>query len=102
MKVTYDPEVDVLRILLHSTMAEEDGDESGVILDYDEDGHIVGLEILDASERIEPLLLTQRRAFMQLPLADRRRLLAEQAERMAAHYQPDPERDLWQGGDFAE
>lgn len=54
MKVIYDPEVDVLRIVLNSTpVAESDEDKPGVILDYDSDGNIVGLEILNASTRIE-------------------------------------------------
>jgi uncharacterized protein YuzE len=54
MKVTYDPEVDVLRIVLSSAAIEEsDEDKPGLILDYDKDGNIVGLEILDASKRIE-------------------------------------------------
>ena len=52
MKVTYDPEVDVLRILLSSAPIEEsDEDKPGIILDYDKDGNVVGLEILDASKR---------------------------------------------------
>ena len=54
MKVTYDPEVDVLRILFSSAPIEESDEEKpGVILDYDQDSNIVGLEILDASTRIE-------------------------------------------------
>lgn len=53
MKVTYDPEVDVLRILLsYAPIEESDEDKPGVILDYDKDGNIVGLEILEASKRI--------------------------------------------------
>ena len=53
MKVTYDPQVDVLRILLSNAPIEEsDEDKPGVILDYDKDGNIVGLEILDASKRV--------------------------------------------------
>jgi uncharacterized protein YuzE len=53
MKVIYDPEVDVLRILLSNAPIEEsDEDKPGVILDYDKDGNIVGLEILDASKRV--------------------------------------------------
>ena len=52
MKVTYDPEVDVLRILLSDAPIEEsDEDKPGVILDYDKDGYVVGLEILEASKR---------------------------------------------------
>jgi len=52
VKVTYDPDVDVLRILLSDAAVEEsDEDKPGVILDYDKDGNIVGLEILEASKR---------------------------------------------------
>ncbi|MHB0998851.1 MAG: DUF2283 domain-containing protein [Armatimonadota bacterium] len=54
MKVIYDPEVDVLRILLNDTEIEEsDEEKAGVIFDYDKDGNIVAMEILDASKRIE-------------------------------------------------
>jgi uncharacterized protein YuzE len=54
MKVFYDPEVDVLRILLGSQAIEEsDEDKPGVIIDYDKDGNIVGIEILEASKRVE-------------------------------------------------
>ena len=52
VKVAYDPEVDVLRILLSDAPIEEsDEDKPGVILDYDKDGNVVGLEILEASKR---------------------------------------------------
>ena len=54
MKVTYDPEVDILRILLSNAAIEESDEEKpGVIIDYDKDGNVVGLEILDASKRME-------------------------------------------------
>jgi len=54
MKVTYDPKVDVLRILFRDAPIEEsDEDKPGVILDYDKDGNVVGLEVLNASRRIE-------------------------------------------------
>jgi uncharacterized protein YuzE len=54
MKVTYDPQDDVLRIIFSSAAIEEsDQDKPGIILDYDKDGNIVGMEILDASKRIE-------------------------------------------------
>ena len=54
MKVVYDPEVDVLRILFSSAPIEEsDEDKPGVILDYDKGGNIVGMEILNASKQME-------------------------------------------------
>ena len=54
MKVTYDAEVDILRILFNSAPIEEsDEDKPGIILDYDKDGNVVGMEILDASKRVE-------------------------------------------------
>ena len=54
MKVTYDPEVDVLRILFSNAPIEEsDEDKPGIIIDYDKDGNVVGMEILDASKRMD-------------------------------------------------
>ena len=54
MKVTYDPEVDVLRILFRDGPIEEsDEDKPGIILDYDKEGNMVGLEVLNASQRIQ-------------------------------------------------
>ncbi|MBM3933389.1 MAG: DUF2283 domain-containing protein [SAR202 cluster bacterium] len=54
MKVTYDQQVDVLRILLSNAPVDEsDEDRPGVIIDYDKDGNVVGIEILDASKRME-------------------------------------------------
>ena len=54
MKVTYDPEVDVLRIVFSSVEIEEsDEDKPGVIIDYDKTGNVVGMEILNASKRVE-------------------------------------------------
>ncbi len=54
MKVIYDPETDILRVLFSSAAIDEsDEAKAGVILDYDKDGNIVGLEILDASKRMD-------------------------------------------------
>lgn len=54
MKITYDPEVDVLRIIFSNVQIEESDEEKpGIILDYDGDGNIIGLEIIDASKRVD-------------------------------------------------
>ena len=54
MKVTYDSEVDVLRVLFSDARIQEtDEDKPGVILDYDAAGNFVGLEILNASQRVD-------------------------------------------------
>lgn len=54
MKITYDPEVDVIRIVFSNAPIEESDEEKpGVILDFDKDGNVVGMEILDASRRME-------------------------------------------------
>jgi uncharacterized protein YuzE len=129
MKITYDPEVDVLRILLSNiAVAENDEAKPGMILDYDQDGNVVGMEILNASKRMEnpyaieysitfaqtektqgnataaqqPLSLSDRRAFLQLPLEERRPILSEQAEVMALHYQQDSEWQELEAGDLIE
>jgi uncharacterized protein YuzE len=54
MKITYDPEVDVLRIIFSSAPIEESDEEKpGIILDFDKGGNVVAMEILDASKRME-------------------------------------------------
>lgn len=54
MKVNYDKEVDVLRILLSDRpIVESDETRPDVILDFDAEGHVVGLEILNASKQAE-------------------------------------------------
>lgn len=55
MKITYDPEADALYIELRNVQAADATDiEEGVSVDLDQDGHIIGIEILDASKRMSP------------------------------------------------
>ena len=54
MKVKYDKEVDVLYITFSDKkIAESDEDKPGIILDFDQAGGIVGLEILNASKNMK-------------------------------------------------
>lgn len=53
MKATYDPKTDTLTLeLAPGPVAESDEDKPGVILDYDAQGNLIGVEVLDASRRI--------------------------------------------------
>ena len=53
MKVKYDAEVDVMRIIFsEAEISESDEEKPGIILDYDNKGNIVGIELLNASKRI--------------------------------------------------
>jgi len=53
MKVVYDPEVDVLSVLLSDEkITESDEEKPGLVLDYGASGNVVSLEILDASKRM--------------------------------------------------
>ncbi|MGD0653423.1 MAG: DUF2283 domain-containing protein [Thermoguttaceae bacterium] len=53
MKATYDPKTDTLTFELKSSpVAESDEDKPGVILDYDKEGNLIGIEVLDASKRV--------------------------------------------------
>ena len=54
MKINYDAKTDTLTVIFREVpVAESDEDKPGVILDYDEDGNIVSIEVLDASRRVE-------------------------------------------------
>lgn len=54
MKIRYDREADILRFIFADTLVDEsDETNPGVILDYDSNGKIIGMEILDASKCME-------------------------------------------------
>jgi uncharacterized protein YuzE len=54
MKISYDPRTDTLSVIFKedAIVTESDEDKPGVILDYDEGGDLISLEILDASSRV--------------------------------------------------
>ncbi len=54
MQVEYDAKADIFRILSNDQPIDEsDEAEPGVIVDYDANGNVVGIEVLDASKRIK-------------------------------------------------
>jgi uncharacterized protein YuzE len=53
MKITYDPEANALYIQLRDVQPVDSVDiETGVTADLDADGHVIGIEMLDARERL--------------------------------------------------
>ncbi|MBI4305305.1 MAG: DUF2283 domain-containing protein, partial [Chloroflexi bacterium] len=54
MKVSYDGRTDTLSIVLKddASIVDSDEDKPGVILDYDSNGNLVSIEVLDASRRV--------------------------------------------------
>ncbi len=53
MKIEYSKEADALYVYFREVeVAKSKEVEEGVVIDLDENGHIVGIEILDASKRL--------------------------------------------------
>ena len=54
MKVQYYSKTDTLSVILkdNTPVHESDEDKPGIILDYDKEGNLISLEILDASRRV--------------------------------------------------
>jgi uncharacterized protein YuzE len=65
MKITYDPEVDVLYIRFREATVTTNHLAEGIAADYSADGRLAGIEILDAVKR-----LGDREIFKQIILED--------------------------------
>ena len=53
MLIKYDKDVDIVYIQFsEKKVAESDEDKPGIILDYDDEGNIVGIEVLEASKKM--------------------------------------------------
>ncbi len=55
MKIVYDPDVDALHIWLQETTVTTKEVAEGVSADYDRNGQLAGIQILDASKRLDGL-----------------------------------------------
>ncbi|MBD2187999.1 DUF2283 domain-containing protein [Pseudanabaena mucicola] len=55
MKSAYDPTIDALYIRWTESKIAESDEVGGVILDYDEQGNVIGVEVLNASQKITGL-----------------------------------------------
>jgi len=51
MKITYDPEVNALSIVFREATVTTKHLDKGIAADFDADGQLAGIEILDARER---------------------------------------------------
>ena len=52
MKITYDPEVDALSITFRETTVTTKHLDEGIAADFDAEGHLAGIEILDSLDRL--------------------------------------------------
>ena len=52
MKVRYDPEADALYIEIKASTVTTKRLDQDIAIDYDAEGHIAGIEILSAKERV--------------------------------------------------
>jgi uncharacterized protein YuzE len=53
MVIKYDKDVDIVYIQFsEGRITESDEDKPGIILDYDDMGNIVGIEVLEASKKM--------------------------------------------------
>jgi uncharacterized protein YuzE len=58
--ITYDPESDAAYIRFSpEPVVESEEVSAGIVLDYDADGRIVGMEVADAKAHLSPELLSK-------------------------------------------
>lgn len=54
MNIKFDKETDIVYLrFTDAEIAESDEEKPGVIIDYDKDGNVVGIEMLDASQKMK-------------------------------------------------
>jgi uncharacterized protein YuzE len=66
LQLTYDPEADALYLSLRPVAPADSVDyEAGVTLDLDAEGNVIGVEILDDSERLDADAVAELAAFQR-------------------------------------
>jgi uncharacterized protein YuzE len=68
VRITYDGEADALYIAFGEGPATVQGVAEGIALDWDGEGRLLGIEILDASKRLADLKALRRFALEALPV----------------------------------
>jgi len=54
MNIKFDKETDIVYLrFTDAEIVENDEDKPGIIIDYDKDGNVVGIEMLDASKKMK-------------------------------------------------
>ncbi|SHE30703.1 Uncharacterized protein YuzE [Fodinibius roseus] len=54
MNIRFDKETDIVYLrFTDAEIVESDEDKPGVIIDYDKDGNVVGIEMLNASKKMK-------------------------------------------------
>ncbi len=69
MKIIYDPHTDTLTVILADGVKVHESEEKkeGIILDYDAQGNLIGVEILHASKR---MLSVRKIEFEMMPIVE--------------------------------
>ncbi|WP_105316676.1 DUF2283 domain-containing protein [Thermus tenuipuniceus] len=70
MPITYDPEADALYIALGEGPATPEEVGEGIALDWDAEGKLLGIEILDASKRLSDPKALRHFSLEALPVWD--------------------------------
>ncbi len=65
MRITYDPEVDALYIRFEEGTVTTKHLTEGIAADYDEKGHLAGIEILNAIQRFGGDISTLRKVTLE-------------------------------------
>ncbi len=73
MKITYDPSVDALYISFKEATVTTEHWTENIAADFDVDGQLTGVEVLDASKVFGDLETLKSLEFEELPSSTRRR-----------------------------